>query len=68
VILDDADFAKAIPLALEAGFANSGQACIAGTRILVPASRLRISIVAVGTGDARPSPRARSSRQMSVSA
>ena len=23
-----------------AGFANSGQACIAGTRILVPASRL----------------------------
>src|ERR1700677_4645512 len=40
VILDDADFAKAIPLALEAGFANSGQACIAGTRILVPASRL----------------------------
>jgi aldehyde dehydrogenase (NAD+) len=40
VILDDADFAKAIPLALEAGFTNSGQACIAGTRILVPASRL----------------------------
>ncbi|GBQ30720.1 aldehyde dehydrogenase family protein [Gluconacetobacter azotocaptans] len=40
VILDDADFAKAIPLALEAGFANSGQACIAGSRILVPASRL----------------------------
>ena len=40
VILDDADFAKAIPLALEAGFVNSGQACIAGTRILVPASRL----------------------------
>jgi aldehyde dehydrogenase (NAD+) len=40
VILDDADFSKAIPLALEAGFMNSGQACIAGTRILVPASRL----------------------------
>ncbi|GAA4482382.1 aldehyde dehydrogenase family protein [Gluconacetobacter asukensis] len=40
VILDDADFAKAIPLALETGFANSGQACIAGSRILVPASRL----------------------------
>ena len=40
VILEDADFAKAIPLALEAGFVNSGQACIAGSRILVPASRL----------------------------
>ena len=36
VILDDAD---AVHLALEAGFMNSGQACIAGTRILVPASR-----------------------------
>jgi len=46
VILDDADFAKAIPLALEAGFANSGQACIAGTRILVPASRLDEAIAA----------------------
>jgi len=40
VILDDADFVKAIPMALEAGSANSGQTCIAGTRILVPASRL----------------------------
>lgn len=40
VILDDADFAEAIPFALAAGFNNSGQACIAGTRILVPASRL----------------------------
>jgi aldehyde dehydrogenase (NAD+) len=33
VILDDADFAKAIPLALEAGFADSGQSCIGGTRL-----------------------------------
>ncbi len=40
VILDDADFAEAIPFALAAGFNNSGQACIAGTQILVPASRL----------------------------
>jgi aldehyde dehydrogenase (NAD+) len=40
VILDDADFATAIPQALEAGFVNSGQACMAGTRILVPSSRL----------------------------
>jgi aldehyde dehydrogenase (NAD+) len=49
VILDDADFAKAIPLALEAGFANSGQACIAGTRILVPASRLDEAIAQTKT-------------------
>jgi aldehyde dehydrogenase (NAD+) len=40
VILDDADFDAAVPLALMAGFANSGQACIAGTRLLVPRSRL----------------------------
>ncbi|SDC91122.1 aldehyde dehydrogenase (NAD+) [Cupriavidus sp. YR651] len=40
VVLDDANFAQAVPLALNAGFMNSGQACVAGTRILVPASRL----------------------------
>jgi aldehyde dehydrogenase (NAD+) len=40
LILDDADLTTAIPLAIEAGFANSGQACIAGTRILVPQDRL----------------------------
>jgi aldehyde dehydrogenase (NAD+) len=40
VILDDADFDAAVPLALMAGFANSGQACIAGTRLLVPRTRL----------------------------
>ena len=40
IVLDDADFATAVPLAVQAGFMNSGQACIAGTRILVPASRL----------------------------
>jgi aldehyde dehydrogenase (NAD+) len=40
VILDDADFDTAVPLALMAGFANSGQACIAGTRLLVPRARL----------------------------
>ena len=39
VILDDADLKTSVHLALEAGFMNSGQACIAGTRILVPASR-----------------------------
>jgi aldehyde dehydrogenase (NAD+) len=40
VILPDADLEKAIPLAVAAGFVNSGQACIAGTRILVQADRL----------------------------
>jgi aldehyde dehydrogenase (NAD+) len=40
VILDDADFATVAPLAVMAGFMNSGQACIAGTRLLVPRARL----------------------------
>ncbi len=40
LVLDDANFDEAVPLALQAGFMNSGQACIAGTRILVPALRL----------------------------
>ncbi|ADO47030.1 aldehyde dehydrogenase family protein [[Enterobacter] lignolyticus] len=39
LILDDADVAQAVPLALGAGFMNSGQACVAGTRILVPRRR-----------------------------
>jgi len=40
VILDDADFARAIPTAVAACYMNNGQACIAGTRLLVPAHRL----------------------------
>ena len=40
VVLDDANFDEAVPLALHGGFMNSGQACIAGTRILVPQARL----------------------------
>jgi aldehyde dehydrogenase (NAD+) len=40
VVLDDANFDQAVPLAIQAGFMNSGQACIAGTRILVPRERL----------------------------
>lgn len=39
LILDDADLTQAMPLVLGAGFMNSGQACVAGTRILVPRSR-----------------------------
>ncbi|HTF12762.1 MAG TPA: aldehyde dehydrogenase family protein, partial [Asanoa sp.] len=40
IILDDADLGEAVAGALRAGFVNSGQACVAGTRILVPESRL----------------------------
>ncbi|WHT44388.1 aldehyde dehydrogenase family protein [Ochrobactrum sp. SSR] len=36
IILDDADLDVVIPAVLRMGFINSGQACIAGTRILVP--------------------------------
>jgi aldehyde dehydrogenase (NAD+) len=39
IVLDDADLDRAIPVALMSGFANSGQACVAGTRILIPLSR-----------------------------
>jgi len=39
ILLDDADFTKAIPLAAAAATLNSGQACLAGTRLLVPRSR-----------------------------
>jgi aldehyde dehydrogenase (NAD+) len=40
ILLDDADLDVAIPRALGIAFVNSGQACMAGTRLLVPKSRL----------------------------
>ncbi|MEU3982783.1 aldehyde dehydrogenase family protein [Streptomyces sp. NPDC026672] len=40
IVLEDADLTKAIPFALGAAFMNSGQACVAGSRLLVPESRL----------------------------
>lgn len=40
IIMPDADLDKAVPVALMSGFANSGQACVAGTRILAPKSRM----------------------------
>src|ERR1700722_18045236 len=40
ILLDDADFDQAIPMALGIAFMNSGQACAAGTRLLVPSNRL----------------------------
>lgn len=39
IILDDANLDKAIQFVLQVGFQNSGQACVAGTRILIPESR-----------------------------
>ncbi len=40
ILLDDADLDKSIPTALIIAFLNSGQACAAGTRLLVPRKRL----------------------------
>jgi aldehyde dehydrogenase (NAD+) len=40
ILLDDAALDQAIPSALQMAFMNSGQACAAGTRLLVPKSRL----------------------------
>jgi aldehyde dehydrogenase (NAD+) len=48
IILDDADLEKAVAGALQAGFVNSSQACVAGTRILVPESRLD-EVLAIAT-------------------
>jgi len=39
ILLEDADLKKAIPTAFIVAFLNSGQACVAGTRLLVPKSR-----------------------------
>jgi aldehyde dehydrogenase (NAD+) len=40
ILLDDAVLDQAIPAALVLAFMNSGQACAAGTRLLVPRGRL----------------------------
>lgn len=40
IVLDDADLSLVIPQALGAAFMNNGQACVAGTRLLVPEHRL----------------------------
>ncbi|RZI58953.1 MAG: aldehyde dehydrogenase family protein [Rubrivivax sp.] len=60
LLLDDADLAAAIPLAVGAAFMNSGQACVAGTRLLVPrermadaVERIRAAVAALRVGDPR---------------
>jgi aldehyde dehydrogenase (NAD+) len=40
ILLEDANLDKAIPAALIMAFLNSGQACAAGTRLIVPSNRL----------------------------
>lgn len=40
IILNDADLDTAIPMALQASFMNNGQACIAGSRLLIPHSKM----------------------------
>ncbi|UZK70927.1 aldehyde dehydrogenase family protein [Sphingomonas sp. S1-29] len=58
VVLDSADMAKAVPGTLMAVLLNSGQSCIAPTRLLVPAARqdeaveiARAMVEATKTGD-----------------
>lgn len=47
IILDDADLQKAIPTAVYGAYMNSGQACIAPTRLLVPESKLEeVNVIA----------------------
>jgi len=60
IVLEGADLSQAVPLAIQAGLMNSGQACVAGTRILVPRSRkaeceaaLSQAMAAVKSGDPR---------------
>jgi aldehyde dehydrogenase (NAD+) len=60
VVLDDADLAVVLPMAVNAAFMNNGQACVAGTRLLVPRSRMkevaeRLGVIVAGlrVGDPR---------------
>ena len=58
ILLEDADFEKAVPAALNIAFQNNGQACIAGSRLLVPQQRLaqvvelaKAAVAAMKVGD-----------------
>ena len=51
IILDDADLSIAIPMALQASFMNNGQACIAGSRLLIPEAKtaeVKEALIAAG--------------------
>jgi len=58
IVLDDADLDAAVPQAVGAAFMNNGQACVAGTRLLVPRTRaseiierVRTAVAAMHVGD-----------------
>ena len=58
ILLEDADFETAVPAALNIAFLNNGQACIAGSRLLVPHKRLaqvielaKAAVAAMKVGD-----------------
>jgi aldehyde dehydrogenase (NAD+) len=58
IVLPDADLGAAVSTAIAVGFLNSGQACIAGTRVLAPRSRLpeflerlKTAVAALTVGD-----------------
>jgi aldehyde dehydrogenase (NAD+) len=58
ILLDDADFEKAVPQGVQECFRNAGQSCNAPTRMLVPRSRMvevvaaaRLSAEATKVGD-----------------
>jgi aldehyde dehydrogenase (NAD+) len=60
LLLDDADMGSAVPLAVNAAFLNNGQACVAGSRLLVPRARMeeviervRTAVANVKVGDPR---------------
>ena len=60
LVLDDADLAQAVPQILMAGFGNNGQACINGTRVLVPESKydafcqaIKAAVEQIAVGDPR---------------
>lgn len=53
ILLDDADFAAAVPASVTAVMMNSGQSCVAPTRLLVPAERAaEVGALAKVTADA----------------
>jgi aldehyde dehydrogenase (NAD+) len=59
IITEDAELEKAVSYALQVGLMNSGQACVAGTRILIPESRkeeiqaaLKLGVEAMKVGPA----------------
>src|SRR3984957_20204971 len=67
ILLDDARFEETIPLALGVAFMNSGQACAAGTRLLVPRARLEEAKSAILATTRSPSDRRRRSGSTTAS-